>query len=44
MNNYERWLERAVDDADLQEELRNSLARVQCLELTIDHMTGKLVN
>ena len=23
MNNYERWLERAVDDADLQEELRN---------------------
>ena len=29
---------------DEQEELRNSLARVQCLELTIDHMTGKLVN
>ena len=32
------------DEKALQKELLNSLARVQCLELTIDHMTGKLVN
>ena len=25
-------------------ELSHALPRVQCLELTIDHMTGKLVN
>ena len=28
----------------IQKELQNALPRVQCLELTIDHMTGKLVN
>lgn len=34
-----------TDDEDyIQYELRNSLPRVQCLEITIDHMTGKLVN
>ena len=32
------------DEAYIEHELRNSLPRVQCLELTIDHMTGKLVN
>ena len=32
------------DEAYLRKELRNALTRVQCLELTIDHMTGKLVN
>ncbi len=32
------------DEEYIQKELRNSLPRVQCLELTIDHMTGKLVN
>ena len=32
------------DEAYIQHELRNALPRVQCLELTIDHMTGKLVN
>ena len=32
------------DEAYLRKELRNALPRVQCLELTIDHMTGKLVN
>ena len=34
-----------TDDEDyLRRELENALPRVQCLELTIDHMTGKLVN
>ena len=28
----------------VEEEIRRDLARVQMLELTIDHMTGKLVN
>ena len=32
------------DEAFIQHELQNALPRVQCLELTIDHMTGKLVN
>ena len=32
------------DEAYLRRELENALPRVQCLELTIDHMTGKLVN
>ncbi len=32
------------DEAYIQRELTNALPRVQCLELEIDHMTGKLVN
>ena len=32
------------DEAYLQKELTNALPRVQCLELIIEHMTGKLVN
>jgi len=32
------------DEEFIQKELSNALPRVQCLELTIDHMTGKLVN
>ena len=32
------------DEAFIQHELQNALPRVQFLELTIDHMTGKLVN
>ena len=32
------------DEEYLQKELTNALPRVQCLELTIEHMTGKLVN
>ena len=32
------------DEAYIQRELENALPRAQCLELTIDHMTGKLVN
>ncbi len=28
----------------LEKELKNALPRVQCLELEIEHMTGKLVN
>ena len=32
------------DEEYLQEELTNAFSRVNCLELTIEHMTGKLVN
>ena len=32
------------DEEYIRKELQNALPRVQCLELTIDHMTGKLVN
>ncbi|MCR4643002.1 MAG: pyridoxamine 5'-phosphate oxidase family protein [Lachnospiraceae bacterium] len=32
------------DEEYLQKELTNALPRVQCLELTIEHMSGKLVN
>ena len=32
------------DEEYIQKELKNALPRVQCLELTIEHMTGKLVN
>ncbi len=34
-----------TDDKDyLEKEIANSLSRVQCLELTPEHITGKLVN
>ncbi|WP_191017204.1 pyridoxamine 5'-phosphate oxidase family protein [Treponema zioleckii] len=32
------------DQAYLEKELANALSRVQCFVLTIEHMTGKLVN
>ena len=32
------------DEAYLQKELKIAFPRVNCLELTIEHMTGKLVN
>ena len=32
------------DEEYLQKELTNAFPRVNCLELTIEHMTGKLVN
>ena len=32
------------DEEYIQKELTNALQRVQCLELTIEHMSGKLVN
>lgn len=32
------------DEEYLQKELTNAFSRVNCLELTIEHMTGKLVN
>lgn len=32
------------DENFLQKELTNAFPRVNCLELTIEHMTGKLVN
>ena len=32
------------DEEYLEKELKNALARVQCLELIPEHMTGKLVN
>ena len=40
-----RLVQKFTDDEDfLEKELRNSLARVQCLELIPEHITGKLVN
>ena len=32
------------DEAYIRNEIENALPRARCLELTIDHMTGKLVN
>lgn len=32
------------DEEYIRHEIQSALPRVQCLELTIDHMTGKLVN
>ena len=32
------------DEEYIRKELDSALSRVQCLELTIEHMTGKLVN
>ena len=32
------------DEEYIQRELEHALPRVQCLELTVEHMTGKLVN
>ena len=32
------------DEEYLRKELENAFARVNCLELQIEHMTGKLVN
>ena len=32
------------DEEYILREIRNAMPRAQCLELTIDHMTGKLVN
>ena len=41
----ENLLRKFTDDEDyIQNEIQNALPRAQCLELTIDHMTGKLVN
>ena len=34
-----------IDDKEyLEKELKNALPRVQCLEMSIEHVTGKLVN
>ncbi len=32
------------DEAYLEKEMKNAFPRVCCLELKIEHMTGKLVN
>jgi nitroimidazol reductase NimA-like FMN-containing flavoprotein (pyridoxamine 5'-phosphate oxidase superfamily) len=32
------------DEEYIRHEIQSAISRVQCLELTIDHMTGKLVN
>ena len=41
----ENLLRKFTDDEDyIQKEIQNALPRAQCLELTIDHITGKLVN
>jgi len=37
------FLKFSDDKEQLKKELERSLVRVQCLEFTIDHMTGKLV-
>ena len=40
-----KLVQKFTDDQDyLEKELANALSRVQCLEFTIEHMTGKLVN
>ena len=40
-----RLVRKFTDDEEyLERELANALDRVQCLELTVEHMTGKLVN
>lgn len=39
-----RLVQKFTDDQEyLEMELNNALARVQCFEFTIEHMTGKLV-
>lgn len=41
----EKLCRKFTDDEEyIERELRNALPRVQCLEMDIDHMTGKLVN
>ena len=32
------------DEEYIRHEIQSAISRVQCMELTIDHMTGKLVN
>ena len=40
-----KLVQKFTDDEEyLEKELKNALPRVQCLELEIEHMTGKLVN
>ncbi len=40
-----KLVQKFTDDKEyLEKELKNALARVQCFEFTIEHMTGKLVN
>ena len=40
-----KLVQKFTDDQDyLEKELANALSRVQCLEFTVEHMTGKLVN
>ena len=40
-----KLVQKFTDDQEyLEKELTNALPRVQCLELEIEHMTGKLVN
>ena len=41
----ENLLRKFTDDEEyIRREIQTALPRAQCLELTIDHMTGKLVN
>ena len=40
-----RCTKKFTDDEEyLRKEMRNAFSRVCCLELTIEHTTGKLVN
>ena len=42
---FTKLVQKFTDDQEyLEKELKNALPRVQCLELEIEHMTGKLVN
>ena len=38
------WWKFNQDEKELEEEIKHSLARVLCLKISIEHMTGKLVN
>ena len=38
------WWKFGADEKELEEELGNSLSRVMCIRVDIEHMTGKLVN
>lgn len=46
LKNGESFLvQKFTDDPEyLEKELANALSRVQCFVLTIEHMTGKLMN
>lgn len=38
------WWKFNQDEKELEEEIKHSLTRVLCLKISIEHMTGKLVN
>ena len=38
------WWKFNQDEKELEEEIKHSLTRVLCLKISIEHMTGKMVN